>query len=139
MSLTPAEITALVGRLYELTGTGQWAAAAELLTDDFVITEADHLPMACALHGKDALHQLYLKVFALADVVRLETIADCVGGDHCVRLLRLHFAGEGLEPVDIAEMFELRGAQVCRIKPYYYNPSAFLAAVAHKEGVVATV
>lgn len=139
MSMTPTEITALVGRLYDLTGSGQWDAAAELLTDDFTITEADHLPMACALHGKDALRQLYMKVFTLADVVRLETLADCVGDGHCVRLLKLHFAGEGLEPVEIAEAFELRGGQVCRIKPYYYNPSAFLAAVAHKAAAVAAV
>lgn len=137
MTLTAEDTVALVGRLYDLTGAGEWDAAAALLTDDFTITEAGHLPMACALHGKDALRQLYMKVFTLVDVVRLETLADCVGGNHCVRLLKLHFAGEGLEPVEIAETFELRGSQVCRIKPYYYNPDAFAAAVAHKAALAA--
>jgi hypothetical protein len=36
---------AFVDELYELTGTGQWDAAAERLTDDFVAIEADGLPM----------------------------------------------------------------------------------------------
>ena len=46
MSMSREEILKLVDDLYAATGVGDFDTAAEMLTDDFFITEADSLPMA---------------------------------------------------------------------------------------------
>ena len=45
----------------------------------------------------------------------------------------IQFAQEGLAPAETCEMFRFRDGKVCEIKPYYYNPAAFDAAVAAKK------
>ena len=55
------------------------------------------------------------------------------GGDYAVVILEIQFAQEGLAPAETCEMFRFRDGKVCEIKPYYYNPAAFDAAVAAKK------
>jgi hypothetical protein len=72
MSMSHEETIAFVERLYAVTGVGDWETAADMLTEDFVAYEADGMPMAGAYRGKNGLHDLFVKVMAMVDVVGLE-------------------------------------------------------------------
>ena len=133
MSLTREEITAFVDRLYAVTGTGDWEAAAEMLTDDFVAYEADSLPMAGAYRGRNGLRDLYVKVMDMVDVVALDRSALPVGDDCAIAVLTMRFADPSLQPAELCEMFRFRDGKCCEIKPYYYDPAPFHAAVAAKK------
>ena len=71
-----AERLAQVNRLYELTGSADWAAVEEQLTDDFFATEADHLPFAGTYSGKGGLRALFEKVMSMCDVNRYRNGCD---------------------------------------------------------------
>ncbi|GGN58803.1 hypothetical protein GCM10011349_38690 [Novosphingobium indicum] len=133
MTMTPEEITAFVDRLYATTGVGNWEAAAEMLTDDFVAHEADGLPMAGKFRGKNGLKDLYGKVMGMVDVVALERSALPVSEDCAIAVLTMRFADPELQPVELCEMFRFRDGKCCEIKPYYFDPAPFLAACEAKK------
>ncbi|WCT80215.1 nuclear transport factor 2 family protein [Novosphingobium humi] len=130
--MTPDEMIAFVDELYELTGTGQWDAAAERLTEDFVAIEADGLPMEGAYHGKNGLYDLFVKVMGMMDVVAMERVETTAGRDHAVTILSLRFADPALKPAELCEVFRFRDGKCCQIKPYYFDPATIHAAVAAK-------
>jgi ketosteroid isomerase-like protein len=125
-----AQRLALVNQLYALTSAGDWAAAEEHLTDDFVAVEADHLPFAGTYSGKGGLRALFDKVMSMADVIDMQIRETTVGEDHAVTLVDLVFAAGGR--AQIAEMFRFRDDRICEIRPYYFDPAPVLAAVAAK-------
>jgi hypothetical protein len=133
--MTPDEIRQFVDDLYEATGTGDWERASAMLTDDLVITEDAGLPMAGEYRGNDALQRLYIDVMGMLDVAALDRVETTVGGNYAVTILTMRFADPALEPADLCEMFEFRDGKCCRIKPYYYNPSAICAAAEAKAKV----
>ncbi|WP_375195065.1 nuclear transport factor 2 family protein [Sphingobium sp.] len=126
-----AGIRAMVERLYQLTGTGQWDAVAAMLTDDFAIREADSLPYAGTYSGKGALQELYTKVFAYWEDPSLETGDICVGEDHAIVLVKVtatsRHSGERLE-MPLAEVFHVRGDQFSGITPYYFDTASIARA-----------
>jgi hypothetical protein len=136
-AMTPDEMIAFVDELYELTGTGQWDAAAERLTDDFVAIEADGLPMEGSYHGKSGLYDLFVKVMGMMDVVAMDRVETTAGRDHAVTILSLRFADPALEPAELCEVFRFRDGKCCQIKPYYFDPATIHAAVAAKARVQA--
>jgi hypothetical protein len=115
--MTPDEMIAFVDELYELTGTGQWDAAAERLTDDFVAIEADGLPMEGSYHGKSGLYDLFVKVMGMMDVVAMDRVETTAGRDHAVTILSLRFADPALEPQNCAKSFAFAMANVARSNP----------------------
>jgi ketosteroid isomerase-like protein len=132
MSMTPQEMTAFVDRLYACSGSGDWDAMAPMLTDDFVAWEADAMPMAGAYHGLDGFRQLFAKVMGMVDVVALDRTDLALGTDRAIAVLTMRFADPTLAPAELCEMFIFRDGLCAEIKPYYYEPAVFHAAVAAK-------
>ncbi len=130
--MTPEAMIQFVDDLYAATGAGDWDKAAALLTDDFFITEADSLPMAGIYRGKNALKDLYIKVMGMVDAAGLERVQTTSGGDYAVTILCIRFADPALAPAELCELFRFRDGKCCEIRPYYFDPSQFAAAVAAK-------
>lgn len=127
--MTPEDAERLIDDLYAATGEGDWDKVATMVTDDLVISEAPGLPMAGTYTGKNALRDLFIKVFATLEVSSLDTIARTYGGEYAIAILRMNF-GEGQEPAELTEMFRFRDGKVCEIKPYYFDPAPVMAAAA---------
>ena len=132
MSMTPEAMIQFVDDLYAATGAGDWDKAASMLTDDFFITEADSLAMAGVYRGKHALKELFTKVMGMVDVVGLKREQTTAGGDYAVTILSFQFADPNLKPAELCELFRFRDGKCCEIKPYYFDPAIFNAAVAAK-------
>jgi hypothetical protein len=128
MTMTAQQIEDYVDSLYAATGAGDWDAAAAMLTDDFVVTEAAPLPMAGVYRGRDALKELYQAVMAIADVAGFDRIQTTVGGEYAVCILSIQFVDPALAPAELCELFRFREGKCCEIKPYYFDPAQFIAA-----------
>ncbi|GHC94434.1 nuclear transport factor 2 family protein [Novosphingobium pokkalii] len=135
--MTPAEMIAFVEELYALTASGQWDAVAARLTDDFVVVEADGLPMAGTYRGVQGLQDLFTKVMGLMDVVAMDRVETTAGKDHAVTILSLRFADPALKPAELCELFRFRDGKACAIIPYYFDPAPVLAATAAKRAALA--
>ncbi|WP_327194262.1 nuclear transport factor 2 family protein [Novosphingobium album (ex Hu et al. 2023)] len=133
MTMSPTEIAAFVDRLYAATGVGDWEATAAMLSDDFVAYEADALPMAGAYRGTSGLQTLFQKVMGMVDVIALDRHDLMVGEDCAIAVLSMRFADPALAPAEIAEMFRFRDGKCCEIKPFYYDPAAFISACEAKK------
>lgn len=131
--MTHDEKIAFIDELYAATGSGDWDKAASMLTDDFVVTEADGLPMEGKYHGKHALKELYLKVFSMMDAVGFDRVVTTTGGDYAVSILSILMADDSIPPSEVCEVFRFRDGKVCQIKPYYYDPAPVHAAYAAKQ------
>ena len=131
------EIQAFVDKLYEYTGSGNWAEAEKHLTDDLFITEASSLPYAGVYRGRGALRELYGKVMTMMDVVDLKIWETTVGNDYAVTLLEMVLAGDPPVSVPLAEMFRFRDGKVCEIRPYYFDPTAIVKACEAKKRIKA--
>ncbi len=130
--MSPEEIADLVDRLYAAAGAGDWDTANAMLTDDFVAYEADALPMAGAYRGKNGLKDLFARAMGMVDVVGLDRHDLLTGQDSAIAVLTMRFADPSLAPAELCEMFRFRDGQCCEIKPYYYDPATFHAAVKAK-------
>jgi hypothetical protein len=126
--MTHEEIAAAVDRLYEVSGAGDWETAATLITEDFVALEAESLPFAGEYRGIEGYKQLFTTVMGMVDVAGLDRHAMTVGDDCAVVILSMRFADPSLAPAEICETFRFRDGKCCEIKPYYYDPAAFVAA-----------
>ena len=131
--MTPEEQIELVKRHYALNASGDYAAAEDLLTDDFVITIPSFLPFAGVYRGPRALQQLFEIVMASAGVVGLDIHEITAGGDRVVALLDLLLEGTPPVRVPLAETFRVREGKVCEIRPYYYDPTPIVSAVAARK------
>lgn len=136
MSLSREDIVAFVDRLYASCGAGDWGAVAEMLTDDFVAYESDCMPMAGTYRGRNGLRDLYGKVMGMIDVAALDRAALPVSEDRAIAVLTMRFADPTLAPAELCEMFRFRDGKCCEIKPYYYDPAQFVAAVEAKKALV---
>jgi len=128
MTMTHDQIAAFVDKLYAATGVGDWEAINSLLTEDFVVSEADSLPMAGVYRGKAALRSLFENVMAMVDVVALDREDLLIGPDCAIAVLKMRFADPALPPAELCEMFRFRDGKCCEIKPFYYDPAPFIAA-----------
>lgn len=132
MAMTSEEMIRFVDDLYDATGTADWDRAASMLTDDFFVSEADTLPMAGVYRGKNALHELFVTVMGIVDVVGLEREQTVASGDCAITILEMRFADPDLAPAQLLEMFRFRDGKCCEIKPYYFNSDTFVAAAEAK-------
>ncbi|MDE2041716.1 MAG: nuclear transport factor 2 family protein [Alphaproteobacteria bacterium] len=131
--MTHDEKLKLIDDLYASTGVGDFDTAETMLTDDFVVSEADGLPMAGVYKGRSALRELYTKVMVMMDVKALTRIQTTTGGDYAVTILHFEFVDPSLANAELCEMFRFRDGKVCEIKPYYYDPATVVAACAAKQ------
>ena len=126
--MTPEEQIALVKRHYALNASGDYAAAEELLTDDFVITIPSFLPFAGVYRGKKAFRELIPRVAESLAVAKITPVALTVGDDHAVEVVEFTFAGDDGATVQNAEVIQFRGQQICEIRPFYHDPAPWIAA-----------
>ena len=122
----------IVRTLYEASAAANWSVVEQHLTDDFFISEGDHLPFAGVYRGRNALQQMFIKVMGMMDVTGLEVHARMAGDDHVIYLLDMVFAGEPPTKATLTEMFRFRGDKVCELKPFYFDPAPVIAAVQRK-------
>ena len=119
--------------LFAATGGGDWKTAESMLTADFLVTEADTLPFAGVYRGPGALQKLFEIVMASAGVVGLDIHEITAGGDRVVALLDLLLEGTPPVRVPLAETFRFRDGKICEIRPYYYDPTPIVSAVAARK------
>ncbi|KQM17531.1 hypothetical protein ASE49_09760 [Novosphingobium sp. Leaf2] len=129
--MTPEQMADMVDRLYAAAGAGDWDTAEAMLTDDFVAYESDALPMAGEFRGKGGLRELFGVALGMVDVTGLERTDLLTGKDVAIAVLTMRFA-DPAKPAHLCEMFRFRDGQCCEIRPYYYDPAVFHAAVAAK-------
>ena len=126
-----AAIKGMVEHLYALTAQGKWDEAAEQLTDDFRIVEAESLPFGGVYEGKGALQELFTKVFAFWEDPSLEHKDITVSADNVIVILSFHatsrYNGERLE-MPMCEVLHLRGDKFSGITPYYFDTAAICRA-----------
>jgi ketosteroid isomerase-like protein len=132
MSLTQAEMRAIVDGLYAATGVGDFDKAEEFLTDDFFITEAAGLPMAGLYKGKTALRNLFTQVMGMMDVAGLDRTFTATAEDEAVCHVTFQFTDPSLKPAELLELFRFKGGKVSEIRPYYFDPATVVAACAAK-------
>jgi hypothetical protein len=130
--MTPDQMIQFVDDFYAASGSGDFEKAAGMVTDDFFITEADCMPMAGTYRGRDALRDLYGKVMGMVDVAALDRVQTTAGGDYAVTILLFRFADPALAPAELCEMFRFRDDKCCEIRPFYFDPAQFIAAVEAK-------
>ena len=128
MSMPREEMIALVDRLYAVAGAGDWESTAAMLTDDFIASEANSLPMAGEYRGKDGLRELFEKVMSMVDVVAIDRSALVLNEDCAIAVLTMRFADPSLAPAELCEVLRFRDGLCCEIKPYYFDPAPFIAA-----------
>jgi ketosteroid isomerase-like protein len=124
---------AVVEALYGATGSGDWAKAATMLTDDFVVTEAGTLPFAGTYRGAEGLKTLFATVMGDSGVTGWEVKSITAGGDCVVYVLDLIFDGPPAGRAEIAEAFWLRDGKVREIRPFYFDPRPMTAAIAGRK------
>jgi ketosteroid isomerase-like protein len=129
--MTSEEKLELVKKHYALNGSGDNAAAQELLTDDFFITIPSYMPFGGTYRGKTAFRELIPIVVEAVAVAKLDFIATTVGGDYAVEIVEFTLAGDPRK-TQVAELIRFRGNQICEIRPYYSDPNVFIEATARR-------
>lgn len=136
MAMTSQQMIDYVNELYAASGAGDWEKVAQMVTDDFVVTEADDLPMAGEYRGAAGLRDLFTKVMGMCDVANIDIVDMTAGRDHVVAIAAFQFADPALKSAELCEVFEFRDGKVSRIKPYYYDAVPFHAACKAKASAV---
>jgi hypothetical protein len=133
MTSMPIESTrAVVDAWYDAALRGDLAAITALLDPDVVIHEADSLPYGGEHVGRDAVLALLGTLFAGVDreaVVIEQIMCNDVAA---AAMLQVPFkAPDGTNAVVlVCETFEIRAGQIARVRPYYFDTAALLAAMA---------
>ncbi len=130
--MTREEQLELVRKHYALNGAGEFEAAGELLTEDFSITIPSSMPFAGTYRGQGAFRELIPIVANAAPIVRLQPVATTVGDDYAVELVEFTLAGDDGPPFRVAEVFRFQGNQIREIRPFYFDPTPMVAAIARK-------
>lgn len=126
--MTPEQQLELVKQHYALNGAGDFDGAAELVTDDFVITIPPYMPFAGVYQGKTAMRQLIPIVVASVAVSSVEYVATTVGDGYVAELVEFTLAGNDGPPMRAVEVNSFRGNQICEIRPYYFDATSMVEA-----------
>jgi ketosteroid isomerase-like protein len=133
--MTPEQQLDLVKRHYALNSAGEFDSAAELVTDDFVITIPPYLPFAGTYRGKTAMRTLIPIVVSSVSVSTVKYVATTVGDGYVAELVEFTLAGYDGPPMQAVEVNTFRGEQICEIRPYYFDATSMVdAARAKKAG-----
>jgi ketosteroid isomerase-like protein len=130
--MTPEEQRQLVDDHYSLNAAGDFAAARELLTDDFFITIPPHMPFSGVYRGKDAFRDLAPSVVEAVAVADMKFVATTVGDGCAVEIVEFTLAGYDGPPVQVAELIRFRDNKVCEIRPFYFDPAPMLDAASRR-------
>jgi ketosteroid isomerase-like protein len=133
MTVTPEEQLALVKQHYALNTAGDFDGAAELVTDDFVITIPPYMPFAGAYRGKTAMRTLIPIVVSSVSVSNVRYVATTVGDGYVAELVEFTLAGHDGPPMQAVEVNTFRGNQICEIRPYYFDATSMVEAARGKQ------
>lgn len=122
----------VVQALYDYCGRGDWASAEALLTEDFFVIEAPHLPFAGVYHGRGGLREVFNRVFSMLDIAGVDIQDITVGENHAIAVLDMVLAGDPVTRVPLTEVFRFRDGKVCEIRPHYFDPAPVLAAASER-------
>ncbi len=136
--MTPEQKLELVKKHYAYNGAGNYAAAQELLTEDFFITIPSYMPFGGVYRGKTAFRELIPIVAEAVAVAKLEFIATTVGGDYAVEVVEFTLADDPGRTSQVAELIRFRGNQICEVRPYYSDPNFFIDAVRRRKAAAST-
>lgn len=130
--MTPEEQLDLVQRHYTLNGAGDFDAAAELVTDDFIITIPPYMPFAGAYRGKTAMRTLIPIVVASVSVSNVKYVGVTVGDGYVAELVEFTLAGYDGPPMQAVEVNSFRDGKICEIRPYYFDATSMVEAAKAK-------
>jgi ketosteroid isomerase-like protein len=130
--MTPDQQLDLVKRHYALNTAGDFDGAAELVTDDFVITIPPYMPFAGAYRGKTAMRELIPIVVSSVAVSNVKYVATLVGDGYVAELVEFTLAGNDGPPMQGVEVNSFRGNQICEIRPYYFDATSMVEAAKAK-------
>lgn len=121
--------------LYAATGSGDWNAAEQMLSDDLIITEADTLPFAGTYRGRGALRELYGKVLGSSlGGASIAVKGKTAGGNVVCYVLELQLPNTP-QSIELIEVFWFgRDGKVTEIKPYYFNSNVVSNLVSQASG-----
>ncbi len=127
--MTPDEQLSLVQRHYALNGAGDYQAAQNLLTDDFLLSIPSYMPFGGAYRGKTGVREAIEKVAKAIKIEKLRFVATTLGPECAVEIVEFTLAGESTQ---VAELIRFRGNQIFHIQPFYSDPNAFIDAAAKR-------
>ncbi|HEY1530587.1 MAG TPA: nuclear transport factor 2 family protein [Galbitalea sp.] len=131
--MSPEDQLDLVKRHYALNGAGDFDGAAELVTDDFVITIPPYMPFAGVYTGKTAMRTLIPIVVASVSVSDVKYVATTVGDGYVAELVEFSLAGNDGPPMQGVEVNSFRDGKICEIRPYYFDATSMIEAAKVKE------
>jgi ketosteroid isomerase-like protein len=120
---------AIARQFYAAALAGDWATVDSLITDDFTIIEAAALPFGGTYRGRQALQQLFAKVGSLLSMRGFDLRGIVSHGEMVISIIELTVDSQGREAkLEIMEQMEFRGAQICALRPFYFDAAAVHAA-----------
>jgi acetyl esterase len=120
---------AIARQFYAAALAGDWATVDSLITDDFTIIEAAALPFGGTYRGRQALQQLFAKVGSLLSMRGFDLRGIVSHGEMVISIIELTVDSQGREAkLEIMEQMEFRGAQICVLRPFYFDAAAVHAA-----------
>lgn len=131
--MSPEEQLDLVKRHYALNSAGDFDTAAELVTDDFVITIPPYMPFAGEYRGKTAMRTLIPIVVATVSVSGVKYVATTVGDGYVAELVEFTLAENDGPPMQAVEVNSFRSNQICEIRPYYFDATLMVQAAKTNE------
>jgi ketosteroid isomerase-like protein len=132
-SMTSEQQLDLVKRHYALNTSGDFDGAAELVTDDFIITIPPYMPFAGTYRGKTAMRELIPLVVSSVAVSNVKYVATTVGEGYVAELAEFTLAGNDGPPMQAVEVNSFRGDQICEIRPYYFDATSMVEAAKAKK------
>jgi ketosteroid isomerase-like protein len=122
---------ATVRRFIELISAGNIEEGLPMLTDDFVLDEAEGLPYTGTYHGREGFVEIMSKIGSQYDMVPI-SIEYADAGDVVMVMPLLKFtaraSGESLE-MQVCEVYRVRDGQISKIDVYYKDAAAVAALV----------
>ena len=122
---------ALVRRFYSLAAEARWDELAELVTDDFIVEEAESLPYGGVFRGIDGHRRLMEKLFETWEITAFDIEGVAVAETHATALMTmaatLRRDGRPMT-VRICEVLRFEGARIRSVTPYYSDTAAIAGA-----------
>ena len=120
-------------KMYQSAMSGDWQAIAQIVTDDFEITEASALPFGGVYRGVGALQELLTKVGGMLTLQDVRFKQIMAAGDEVVVILDLIADRQGKpETLNVVEIIRFRGERICSLQPFYFDAAQVAAVIAKR-------
>jgi hypothetical protein len=118
---------AVMVRMYESAGKGDYQDVLSLLSDDLVVHEPPFLPYGAVYHGLDGMRDLIGKVNQVLDVSKISVDRMVAEGERVIGIIRMpdHKTGESIV---LAEESVIRNGKVVEIFVYFHETQTLLTS-----------